>query len=132
MCIRFAIRINERFLVGDNHVLLLFNAQWVKIVKYFRYLYFLFAFFYRGFIGVVSQPSTFSSLELGYVCTPNGRCLPVQEVDLPLWQHGEGGQDPKDFAFRFVIISFFCLFRIFPNFSLFSDLKWKTNGIICR
>ena len=58
--------------------------------------------FYRGFIGVVSQPSTFSSLELGYVCTPNGRCLPVQEVDLPLWQHGEGGSDPKDFAFRFV------------------------------
>ena len=58
-------------------------------------------FFHRGFIGVVSQPSTFSSLELGYVCTPEGQCLPVQEVDLPLWQHGENGQDPKDFAFRF-------------------------------
>lgn len=56
---------------------------------------------FRGFIGVVSQPSTFSSLELGYVCTPEGQCLPVQEVDLPLWQHGENGQDPKDFAFRF-------------------------------
>ena len=25
----------------------------------------------------------------------------MQEVDLPLWQHGEDGQDPKDFAFRF-------------------------------
>ena len=58
-------------------------------------------FFHRGFIGVVSQPSTFSSLELGYVCTPEGQCLPVQEVQLPLWQHGENGQDPKDFAFRF-------------------------------
>ena len=55
----------------------------------------------RGFIGVVSQPSTFSSLELGYVCTEEGRCLPVQEVDLPLWKHGEGGKDPKDFGFRF-------------------------------
>ena len=55
----------------------------------------------RGFIGVVSQPSTFSSLELGYVCTQDGRCLPVQEVDLPLWKHGEGGKDPKDFGFRF-------------------------------
>ena len=49
----------------------------------------------------MSQPSTFSCLELGYVCTPDGRCLPVQEVDLPLWKHGEAGQDPKDFAFRF-------------------------------
>ena len=58
--------------------------------------------FCRGFIGVVSQPSTFSSLELGYVCFPDGRCLPVQEVDLPLWKHGEHGQDPKDFAFRYI------------------------------
>jgi len=56
---------------------------------------------FRGFIGVVSQPSIFSSLELGYVCTQDGRCLPVQEVDLPLWKHGEGGKDPKDFGFRF-------------------------------
>ena len=41
------------------------------------------------------------SLEVGYVCTQDGRCLPVQEVDLPLWKHGEGGKDPKDFGFRF-------------------------------
>ena len=41
------------------------------------------------------------SLDLGYVCTQDGRCLPVQEVDLPLWKHGEGGKDPKDFGFRF-------------------------------
>ena len=25
----------------------------------------------------------------------------MQEVDLPLWKHGEGGKDPKDFGFRF-------------------------------
>ncbi len=49
----------------------------------------------------MSQPSTFSSLELGYVYTPQGQCLPVEEVDLPLWQHGESGADPKDFGFRF-------------------------------
>ncbi len=49
----------------------------------------------------MSQPSTFSLLELGYVITEQGACLPVQEVDLPLWKHGEAGQDPKDFAFRF-------------------------------
>ena len=83
--------------------------------------------FSRGFIGVVSQPSTFSSLELGYVCTPNGRCLPVQEVDLPLWQHGEGGQDPKDFAFRFADFLFSILFRarwfFFCFFSIFVSLS---------
>ncbi len=49
----------------------------------------------------MSQPTTFSSLELGYVYTPQGQCLPVEEVDLPLWQHGESGADPKDFGFRF-------------------------------
>ena len=40
-------------------------------------------------------------MDVGYVCTQDGRCLPVQEVDLPLWKHGEGGKDPKDFGFRF-------------------------------
>ena len=56
---------------------------------------------FRGFVGVVSQPSTFSLLELGYIYLPSGECHPVQEVDLPLWQHGEGGQAPVDYGFRF-------------------------------
>ena len=76
------------------------RIQWPHIGHFFFQL-FCFAYLCRGFIGVVCQPSTFSSLELGYVCTPEGQCFPVQEVDLPLWQHGEDGQDPKDFAFRF-------------------------------
>ena len=47
------------------------------------------------------QPSTFTSLELGYVYD-QGRCLPVQEVDLPLWRHAESGErQPEDFGFRF-------------------------------
>ena len=57
--------------------------------------------FFRGFIGVVCQPCTFSTMEIGYIVRPDGKCLPIQEVDLPLWALGEGGQDPKDFAFRF-------------------------------
>ena len=80
------------------------RSKWSKLKLVATYDYInviVLIFFHRGFIGVVSQPSTFSSLELGYVCTPEGQCLPVQEVDLPLWQHGENGQDPKDFAFRF-------------------------------
>ena len=27
--------------------------------------------------------------------------MPVQEVDLPLWHHGEGGSHPTDFGFKF-------------------------------
>jgi hypothetical protein len=53
-------------------------------------------------MGVVSQPICFTELEIGYVYSADGKkCIPVQEVDLPLWKHGEGGNDPKDFGFRF-------------------------------
>lgn len=57
--------------------------------------------FFRGFMGTVCQPGIFSNLELGYVMTSQGQCAPIEEVDLPLWAHGEGGQHPTDFAFRF-------------------------------
>ena len=57
---------------------------------------------FRGFLGVICQPGTFSGLELGYVVLPGSKaCHPVQEVDLPLWAHGEGGEQPRDFGFRF-------------------------------
>jgi len=51
-------------------------------------------------VGVVCQPSTFSSLEIGYIYE-NNQAWPVQEVELPLWAHGEGGDQPLDFGFRF-------------------------------
>ena len=55
----------------------------------------------RGFVGVICQPSTFTSLEIGYVYE-DGKALPVEEVDLPLWRHGEEGRhQPTDFAFRY-------------------------------
>ena len=91
----------------------------------------------------MSQPSTFSSLELGYVYTPQGQCLPVEEVDLPLWQHGESGADPKDFGFRFkaggewhevqVIISFVAVvvYVFIGNvFVVVFDVDVVFNGII--
>jgi len=58
---------------------------------------------FRGFMGIVCQPSTFTSLELGYVFKPStGEVLPVQELDLRLWSFGEKtGQHPTDFGFRF-------------------------------
>ena len=56
-------------------------------------------------MGVVCQPSTFTSLELGYAFKPStGEVLPVQEVDLRLWAFGEKtGRDPRDFGFRFKV-----------------------------
>ena len=59
---------------------------------------------FRAFVGVICQPGTFSSLEIGYAYIPDGggRTVPIQEVDLPLWAFGEKtGEDPVDYAFRF-------------------------------
>ncbi|CAL4064911.1 unnamed protein product [Meganyctiphanes norvegica] len=52
-------------------------------------------------VGIVCQPATCSKLELGYVCK-NGEVIPVSHVNLELWQHGEGGIPPSDYAFSFV------------------------------
>lgn len=41
------------------------------------------------------------SFELGVLALPNGELLPVKWVDLQLYQHGEGGNAPRDYAFRF-------------------------------
>jgi hypothetical protein len=58
----------------------------------------------RAFVGVICQPGTFSSLEIGYAFIPDGggRTVAIQEVDLQLWALGEkSGEDPTDYAFRF-------------------------------
>ena len=55
----------------------------------------------RGFLGVVSQPGIFSFLELGYIYDRKGKKHPVQKVDFPIWNFGEGGVDPDDYGFRF-------------------------------
>jgi hypothetical protein len=71
---------------------------------YVMYLYFTKLTSCSGFMGIVCQPSTFTSLELGYVYVPEdgGKVLPVQEIDLRLWAFGEKtGQDPTDYGFRF-------------------------------
>ncbi|XP_045525863.1 uncharacterized protein LOC123715088 [Pieris brassicae] len=51
-------------------------------------------------LGVVCQPATATSFELGMVGLPNGEVHPIEWVDFQLWQHGEGGNTPKDYAFR--------------------------------
>ncbi|XP_034831391.1 uncharacterized protein [Maniola hyperantus] len=51
-------------------------------------------------VGVICQPSTATSMEAGAVSLPNGVVLAVEWVDLQLYQHGEGGSAPRDYAFR--------------------------------
>lgn len=38
---------------------------------------------------------------MGEVALPSGEILPVKSVDLKLYQHGENGAAPKDYAFTF-------------------------------
>ncbi|CAH0398899.1 unnamed protein product [Chilo suppressalis] len=52
-------------------------------------------------VGVICQPSTATTFEAGTIALPNGQVLPIKWVDLQLYQHGEGGSPPKDYAFRF-------------------------------
>ncbi|XP_068238001.1 uncharacterized protein [Palaemon carinicauda] len=52
-------------------------------------------------VGIVSQPLTCSQLELGYICA-EGKIMAVSSVDFPLWQHGENGHPPSEYAFSFI------------------------------
>lgn len=38
---------------------------------------------------------------MGYIYE-DGKMMPVSRVNLPLWQHGENGHPPSDYAFSFV------------------------------
>ncbi|XP_063239942.1 uncharacterized protein LOC134540860 isoform X3 [Bacillus rossius redtenbacheri] len=55
----------------------------------------------RATIGVICQPCTGSVLETGYVYSPDGDVQPLEWCDLKLYQHGEGGTPPVDYAFQF-------------------------------
>lgn len=52
-------------------------------------------------VGLVSHPITCSQLELGYICK-KGKVIPASFVDLPIWQHGENGHPPAEYAFSFI------------------------------
>lgn len=52
-------------------------------------------------LGVVSCPINFAHLELGYVYKPDGTVVPLQKCDLMLYEHGEDGTPPLDYAFNF-------------------------------
>ncbi|KAK3863648.1 hypothetical protein Pcinc_030611 [Petrolisthes cinctipes] len=54
----------------------------------------------QGNVGVICQPATCSRLEMGYIYR-EGQMEPVTGVDLTLWQHGENGHPPNDYAFSF-------------------------------
>ncbi|XP_033207567.1 uncharacterized protein LOC117167072 [Belonocnema kinseyi] len=50
-------------------------------------------------IGMISQPCTCSRLEAGCVYEPDGSLHAVEKCDLELYQHGEHGTPPRDYAF---------------------------------
>lgn len=53
----------------------------------------------RVSFGIVSQPSTSSTIFFGYVCHPEGRLDPIYNTDLILYQHGEDGNLPDGICF---------------------------------
>ncbi|XP_046660534.1 uncharacterized protein LOC124354257 [Homalodisca vitripennis] len=55
----------------------------------------------RAAVGAICQPSTCSVLQTGYVYMPSGEMCTLEWCDFKLYQHGECGNPPKDYAFRF-------------------------------
>ncbi|KAJ8976443.1 hypothetical protein NQ317_016062 [Molorchus minor] len=57
----------------------------------------------RFSVGKICLPISFSRLTVGYLYSAKYRKIfPVQACDLELYQHGEFGTPPKDFAFSFI------------------------------
>lgn len=52
-------------------------------------------------MGIISQPCTCSVLNTGYICSDKGKITAVDWCDFELYQHGECGTPPKDFAYQF-------------------------------
>lgn len=52
-------------------------------------------------IGVISQPSTSSHLEMGYFLNSDKSIHAVEYCNLKLYQHGENGNPGKDYGFSF-------------------------------
>ncbi|KAB7505170.1 hypothetical protein Anas_01790 [Armadillidium nasatum] len=67
-------------------------------------------------------------LELGYVFTPSGEKLTVSSVNLPLWQHGEGGIPPTDYAFSFNA-DFFVEVQIEESPEFYIGWEWETRVV---
>lgn len=56
----------------------------------------------RVTVGVICIPSTFSSICVGFITkAKEGKNIPIESCDLKLYQHGESGTPPMDYAFRF-------------------------------
>ncbi|KAL7641049.1 UNVERIFIED_CONTAM: hypothetical protein RMT77_008186 [Armadillidium vulgare] len=82
-------------------------------------------------VGIICQPITCSRLELGYVFTPSGEKLAVSSVNLPLWQHGEGGIPPTDYAFSFNADGkeFFVEVQIEESPEFYIGWEWETRVV---
>uniref|UniRef100_A0A1B0CAD2 DUF7064 domain-containing protein n=2 Tax=Lutzomyia longipalpis TaxID=7200 RepID=A0A1B0CAD2_LUTLO len=53
-------------------------------------------------VGVISIPVNFSSIAVGFVTDPkDGKNYPITDCNFKLYQHGENGNPPKNYAFSF-------------------------------
>lgn len=51
-------------------------------------------------VGVICIPATMSRITVGFI-TKAGKNIPIESCDLQLYQHGEMGTPPRDYAFQF-------------------------------
>jgi len=72
-----------------------------RLMRRYAFHFFATAHGYRGVVGVVSQLPNFSHFEIGYVYSPTNQIFPIQQVQFPLWRHGENGVTPKDYCIAF-------------------------------
>ncbi|XP_054287744.1 uncharacterized protein LOC129003474 [Macrosteles quadrilineatus] len=55
----------------------------------------------KAAVGVICHPTNCSVLQTGYVVLNTGLIHPITWCDFKLYQHGENGTPPKDYAFSF-------------------------------
>lgn len=77
-----------------------FKRDWSLMHRYAFFVFFL-EDGRNVSLGIISQPCTCSVLNTGYICSDKGKISPVDSCDFELYQHGESGIPPKDFAFQF-------------------------------
>ena len=79
-------------------------------------------------IGIVSQPCSFSRLELGYVHTP-GAVHPLEWCDLQLGYLGEQGGDPTDYGFSFGAggRTYHVLVKVLETQTVFCGVGWEAR-----
>ncbi|XP_037093656.1 uncharacterized protein LOC119113449 [Pollicipes pollicipes] len=83
----------------------------------------------RAQVGVVSQPYSFSRIELGYVYRPDGSLHALEWCDLELGYHGEQGAEPRDYGFSFGAggRTYRVLVKVEESHTVFIGWRWEAR-----